>query len=384
VTYTPGGGAVALDGTVSDPDGALLTGATLYFTGGSLPGDMLSFTPQSGISGVFSGGTLTLSGTASAAAYQAALQSVQYGSTDGDAYGNGADPSRTIAIVLSDGNGSSAPGAAYITIDPVTIDIPDGSAVSLGNISAGRDAVFLGTGTLDLTSPAGFAGSISSFGGGDTIMLEGLSIASESYASGTLTLFDGLGAVLESLTLGEPGSITSADFHLVSGGAGGTDITLCFYPGTRIATPAGEVAVEALRPGDMVLSLPIRISAGALGDGLPRRDLLLSPDHALLIGTLLVQAGALVNGSSIRREHGVPEQFTYYHLELDHHALLLAEGALTESFVDNVDRMHFHNWDTRTAPATRIAELPYPRAKSARQLPPRIRARLGGKAEAVA
>lgn len=177
---------------------------------------------------------------------------------------------------------------------------------------------------------------------------------------------------------------------------------MCFYPGTAIATPAGDVAVEDLRAGDLVLtangplplrwigqshvarrfadplrSLPIRIRQSALGEGLPRRDLLVSPDHALFLEGVLVHASALVNGESIIREANVPETFTYYHVELASHELLLAEGVQAESFVDNVDRMHFHNWDEREAPEAAIEEMPYPRAKSARQLPGVIRRRLG-------
>jgi hypothetical protein len=84
-----------------------------------------------------------------------------------------------------------------------------------------------------------------------------------------------------------------------------------------------------------------------------------------------------VNGVTIlreTRETQLPAQFTYYHVELETHELLLAEGVQAESFVDNVDRMHFHNWDDRTSPTQPIEELPYPRAKSSRQLPQTVRA----------
>lgn len=88
------------------------------------------------------------------------------------------------------------------------------------------------------------------------------------------------------------------------------------------------------------------------------RDLRVSPEHAIFMGDILVQAAALVDGVTVLREQSIPEQFTYCHVELASHELLLAEGVPAESFVDNVDRMHFHNWDARTAPEEAIVELP--------------------------
>jgi hypothetical protein len=84
---------------------------------------------------------------------------------------------------------------------------------------------------------------------------------------------------------------------------------------------------------------------------------------ALFIDGLLIQAGALVNGVSIIREANVPAQFTYYHVELASHELLLAEGVQVESFVDNIERMNFHNWVAHEAlvDTPPIEEMPYPR-----------------------
>jgi len=132
--------------------------------------------------------------------------------------------------------------------------------------------------------------------------------------------------------------------------------------------------------------LPIRVKTGALGENVPCRDLLVSPDHALLVDGALIQAGALVNGSSIVREENVPSTFTYYHIEVDDHSLILAENTPAETFVDNVDRMGFDNWNEYRAlypEGKAIVEMPYPRAKAHRQVPTHIRARLAERAQAM-
>ncbi|MGE4481620.1 Hint domain-containing protein [Acidocella sp.] len=176
---------------------------------------------------------------------------------------------------------------------------------------------------------------------------------------------------------------------------------LCFLEGTLLATPTGTRAVETLRPGDLVLtaagqakpvrwmgvrkvasrftdklkSYPVRVAAGALEEGLPVRDLLLSPEHALLVDGLLINAAALVNGANITREATMPAVFTYYHVELDEHDLILAEGVAAETFLDHASRANFDNWKTHPDQG-QMAEMELPRAKAARQVPERLRARL--------
>jgi len=184
----------------------------------------------------------------------------------------------------------------------------------------------------------------------------------------------------------------------------------CFVAGTMIRTPDGDRAVESLRAGDLVMTsdgttksvlwlgrstkatlfadparvLPIRIKAGALGESLPERDLLVSPGHAMLVEGVLVQAGALVNGTSVVRETNVPATFTYYHVDTGAHDLLIAEGAVTESFLLGVEDMGFDNWAERPAGAAMPEELAYPRAKAARQMPGAVRDLLAVRSAAIA
>ena len=92
---------------------------------------------------------------------------------------------------------------------------------------------------------------------------------------------------------------------------------------------------------------PVRIAAGAFGEGLPGRDLYLSPDHAVFADGVLVPIRYLVNGTTIARE--AAGRVTWYHVELADaeggaaHDVLLAEGLPSESFLDTGNRGAFAN-----------------------------------------
>jgi hypothetical protein len=146
----------------------------------------------------------------------------------------------------------------------------------------------------------------------------------------------------------------------------------CFLRGTRLATPEGEAAVEALKVGDNVATrlnnhtvfqpikwighrridvaahprpdtvMPIRIRNGAFADNVPHRDLLVSPDHAIFVDGKLICARQLINGTTIRQEQGCAA-VEYFHVELDAHAILLAEGLPTESYLNTGNRSFFAN-----------------------------------------
>ncbi len=184
-----------------------------------------------------------------------------------------------------------------------------------------------------------------------------------------------------------------------------TPFIFCFAAGTAIATPRGEVPVETLAPGDLVLTAdgravpvtfvgrqtlaaffvpearsPVRVAAGALGDGLPKRDLVLTGDHALLLDGVLVNAGALVNGTTVTRapRAALPARFTVYHVETAAHDVILAEGVPAETFMDAKGRERFDNHADYVPPpgGERKIENAAPRVTSPRQLPVALRDRI--------
>jgi hypothetical protein len=176
----------------------------------------------------------------------------------------------------------------------------------------------------------------------------------------------GPGSLSAPLTLSViPGGDNTYNLAVLSTAA----INPCFAAGTRILTASGaQVEVEALAIGDHValtngqtapiiwigrrlvappahpnpmLVQPVLIAADALAEGLPRRDLLVSPDHALFLEGHLIPAKALLNGATIRQ---VPvQEVCYYHIELAEHAVLLAEGVAAESYLETGNRGAFEN-----------------------------------------
>jgi hypothetical protein len=92
---------------------------------------------------------------------------------------------------------------------------------------------------------------------------------------------------------------------------------------------------------------PVRVRRGAFGEGLPVRDLILSPGHAVFVDGVLVPVGHLVNGATIVQDE--VETVRYFHVELDCHDVLLAEGLPCESYLDDGNREAFANSPEHTA-----------------------------------
>ncbi len=287
----------------------------------------------------------------------------------------------------------------------------DGTLQLNAGFSQGVD--FQGLGTLDLTGEGSdattvftdnFSGAISGFTGtgaasSDVIKVVGSGgtdhvVWTQNSGSGTLQVEDSSNNVLETMTL--EGTYFQKAFS-VTDPASVDQITYnssvaCYSLGTSIATEDGETAVEALRIGDLVRTAsgvlraivwigrrsysarfarnnpdlpPICFKAGSLADGVPARDLRVSPKHAMFLDGVLVPAEQLVNGASIVQDEP-GEDIHYFHIELASHDVLIAEGAFSESFVDDDSRDMFQN--------AREFDALYPdrRAKEAVYCAPRV------------
>ncbi|MFT8327101.1 Hint domain-containing protein [Gluconobacter oxydans] len=170
-----------------------------------------------------------------------------------------------------------------------------------------------------------------------------------------------------------------SDYHaeLTEDRDGSTVVTLakgseiCFLPGTMITTPSGTAAVEDLRIGDEVTAWvdgspvsrkvtwvgskrvraqggasadlsghPVRILKDAIAANVPNKDLLVTPEHCLFIDGRFVPTRMLVNGRSVFYDRSI-SVYDYFHIETENHSVIMADGMLTESYLDTGNRRSF-------------------------------------------
>lgn len=188
------------------------------------------------------------------------------------------------------------------------------------------------------------------------------------YYIGTTSTTDAYFYVSDPTVVGDPNTFDfDAIMDLMSNNY--ENYVFCFAGGTQIETDGGKRDVAALEVGDLVLTrdngyqpirwigtrkldaaklaqmrglTPIRIAAGALGTGLPEQDLLVSPQHRMLVegaraellfgeNAVLASAKSLVNDQTIRTDTS-GEAVTYYHVLFDDHEIIRANGSWSESF----------------------------------------------------
>ncbi len=251
--------------------------------------------------------------------------------------------------------------------------LTNNASMTISNSVSSSGGIVFGDGTPDTlnldTAGSSFSANVAGFGGGDMIDIGSLAYSSGytvQYSGNILTIDNGATTLFTFNSIDNPGLVS-----LVDDGAGGTEIITCFLAGTRIRTEHGETAVEHLAAGDVVATLvggvivhqpikwlgsrhlgtamvrktmayPIRILAHAFAQGVPRRDLLVTPEHCVFLEGCLIPARMLVNGGSIVEDRAL-KAFGVYHIELETHGVLLAEGLAAESYLDTGNRGLFSN-----------------------------------------
>ena len=248
--------------------------------------------------------------------------------------------------------------ASYVDLLPGTFSNVDGLTDNLAIAYGTRiDTVLGGAGNDTFVLNAD--GDVVDGGGGTNVAVFAAPSADYTVAfnAGTVTVTPLGGGAADTLT-----DIQTLQFTDVSDPA-------CYLRGTRIRTERGEVAVEDLRPHeDWAITasghaarivwvgwrlvdlhrhprpwdvMPVRIRAGAFGPDQPGRDLLLSPDHAVFVDGMLIPVRTLINGATIAQEPHAAAH--WFHVELDWHDVLLAEGLAAESYLDTGNRGAFAN-----------------------------------------
>jgi autotransporter-associated beta strand protein len=387
-----GGGGLGAGGDIFVAGGGVLTVDGGLLSGGAVAGGSGAADGAAYATGIFLQGNETI--TLSAAAGTTLTIDDQIADQTGAA-GKAATPGTGALAIAGSGTVLLAAANSFhggIAIQSGTLDLAAAGAAGSGAISFAAPLAV--DPTLEFAANLVPGAAIENFGPNDTIEIAGFLATGTQYAGGVLTL---VGAGLaDSVTLNLPG-LASGDLRLSDDAAADlTTVTTdavalpCFLRGTRILTERGPLAVENLAVGDRAITAagaarpivwlghrtvdtaqqphpqkawPIRVCAGAFGAGLPGRDLWLSPDHAVAAEGVLIPVRLLVNGRTIRQ---VPRaDVEYWHVELDAHDILFAEGLPAESYLDTGNRAGFQ---TAAAPLPARADRT-PKHPSAKHWP---------------
>lgn len=254
-----------------------------------------------------------------------------------------------------------------------TVNLSNGADVTLrgNNTGAGQTFNFSGSdNTLNVTNGTTFTGVIRGFSQGDQLDLNIAGTPVYDSKTGILTITTSGGKVYTyDIGAGYTGSFANSIGGVVT--YAGT--TPCFLAGSMIRTSDGEVSVENLQVGDEVVTFdwkndqyisrsvawvgkarasvrahladdeagwPVRILKDAIAEGVPYKDMLVTAEHCLFFEGKFVPARMLVNGVSVFYDKSATS-YDYYHVETEQHSVLIADGMLTESYLDTGNRSSF-------------------------------------------
>ena len=261
-------------------------------------------------------------------------------------------------------------GGVYASTASVLVSLPTGLAVN-------QSLVVDAAGNLFGTTSNGGAfadGTVFEIANGSGVMTTLLSFNGTNGATPLSGLTADAAGNLFGTTYGGGASSLGTVFEVTNSGY--VAPIPCFCRGTMIKTPSGEIAVEQLRAGDLVQTwaglprrivwvgmgrtlvtprnrcdvTPVIVRASALDDGVPSRNLHVTRHHALLVRDVLVPVEHLINGASILWDDRA-QVVEYYHIELEVHDILVADGAPAESFRDDGNAHQFQNRASRESRA---------------------------------
>jgi hypothetical protein len=311
------------------------------------------------------------------------------------------------------GNVTISDGTATINLSSATDEVASGHPAQGGSI----------TWTFSSDNFADHPSNVSATesGGNNGNGCAKLNLVQTGYQSSTAILFEALngGGHVDGYYLLSSQPLTGSTSVTLENGGSAFDSLPCYAAGTLILTPNGEVPVESLKAGDLVVTAsgaqrpvhwighrrinclayptpteawPVRISAGAFGANRPSRDLFVSPGHAIavtVVDEVLIPASHLINGTTIQQQE--VDEVTYWHVELETPDILVADGLPAESYIDVGNRGFFLESEgnvsglllSETAPAgTGVLDHVQPRVMEG-EIVKAVRARLAARSRAL-
>ncbi|MBS1103820.1 Hint domain-containing protein [Gluconobacter sp. Dm-62] len=298
------------------------------------------------------GGQLTFSSGLLASALQGSTINISEGGT----YVSGSN----LASVLTGSTISFGAGGGTLILNGggTLINL---SGTSITNYNPAKDTIELQNTVTEISgytvSGTGSSRTVTLFGGNNNTQI----------ATYTVTLASGA-----TLAAGTYNALSASNNPLkITYSNGNTYIGVCFLADSMIRTPSGETPIQDLRTGDEVLAwhegapsarkviwtgrrqtttnpalpddqagYPVRVLANAIAENVPHKDMLITAEHCLFMNGRFIPARMLVNGHSIFYDRSLTS-YEYFHIETRDHAVIMADGMLTESYLDTGNRHTF-------------------------------------------
>ena len=263
-----------------------------------------------------------------------------------------------------------------------TVVVGNGGSLVLDGVSSntpGQIQFSGGNGTIEVGAGTNLTiiQYITNISVNDTIVLDGTIADGVTYKDGVYTLTDNGQPIQGTASFQLPAANEGSTFKVtnVDGKTylNAETVVVCFLAGSMIRTSEGDVAVEDIQIGDQLVTFdwehdrevtrpvvwvgkahakvraglpddeagyPVRVLKDAVADGVPYKDMLITAEHCLFFEGKFVPVRMLVNGVSIFYDKSITS-YDYYHVETEQHAVIMADGMLTESYLDTGNRRAF-------------------------------------------